>query len=68
MDLSQFKASTGSSANKSKGVKKSNKVTQKLIELKNWAYPSISTQRQSRMLQYKSFAIFAGAIITVAYF
>lgn len=68
MDLSQFKASTGSSINQSKNIKAKNPIAKKVAEFKNWVYPSVTTQRQLRIQQYRDFAIFAGAIITVAYF
>jgi hypothetical protein len=67
MDLSQFKSSSISS--KSKTVaKKSNPISRSFIALKDWVYPPLTTLRQQRMSQYKDLAIFAGAVITVAYF
>lgn len=68
MDLSQFKASTTSSLDKSKTTKGGNVISRKFAQAKNWLYPPITTQRQLRMQQYRDFSVFVGAIIAVAYY
>lgn len=68
MDLSQFRTSSTSSLDKSRGGSNGNIITRKFAQAKNWLYPPITTQRQLRMQQYRDFSVFLGAIITVAYF
>jgi hypothetical protein len=67
MDLSQFKSS--SVINKSKTTSKSsNPIKRSFLAIKDWVYPPLTTMRQQRINQYKELAIFAGAVMTVAYF
>lgn len=67
MDLSQFKSSTLSTKSKT-GKKTSNPLSRGFLAVKDWVYPPLTTLRQQRMNQYRDLAIFAGAVLTVAYF
>ena len=62
MDLSNFKESTRPGANKASFLHR------EYTRLKYWFMPPTNDKRKERFAQYKDLAIFAGAVLAVAYF
>lgn len=62
MDLSKFKETTRPDSNKAGFLHR------EFTRLKYWFVPPTNDKRKERFAQYKDFAIFTGAIVTVAYF
>ena len=62
MDLKNFKESTRPAA------KKASFIHREWTRLKYWIVPPTNDKRKERFGQYRDFAIFAGAIVTVALF
>ena len=62
MDLRNFKESTRPAMNKAGFLERN------YTRVKYWLMPPTNEKRKERYGQYKDLAIFAGAVLTVAYF
>lgn len=62
MDLRNFKESTRAAPNKAGFLHR------EYTRIKYWLLPPTNDKRKERFAQYKDLAIFAGAVLTVAYF